>query len=296
MDRTSEIRKVLIITLLLNVAVSSAKLAYGYMTSSIAIVSDGYHSLFDGVSNIVGLIGNYIASHPPDAEHPYGHRKYETVFTIFIGVMMFATCFEIFSKVYRSLSEGSVAKIAPESFAVMAVTMAVNIFVTLYEKRKGEELGSEYLIADSQHTKSDVFASVAVIGGLAFTMMGYPLADPVIGGIVGLLVARAGARIIMEATEALVDSTRQDTMKIKEVACSIDGVVECHEIRTRGTKSHVFLDLHVLVDPSLTVREAHEIATLVEEEIKSRLPEVVDIIVHIEPSKSGESIPGGKQE
>ncbi|MDA8214728.1 MAG: cation diffusion facilitator family transporter [Nitrospiraceae bacterium] len=284
MDRTSEIRKVLLITLLLNILVSAAKIFYGYITGSISIFSDGFHSLFDGVSNIVGLIGIYIASHPPDEKHPYGHRKYETVFTIFVGLLMLFTCFEVFRKVYESLTGRHETTITTASFFVMVITLIINIFVSAYEKRKGEKLSNEFLIADSRHTKSDIYVSLGVIVSLVFIKLGFPIADPIAGAVVGIFIAKAGIDIIRESTETLVDRTQMDTSIIKEIACSVNGVMECHEIRTRGTRSHVFIDLHILVDPSLSVENAHRIAEAVEKEIKSKISEVVDVVVHIEPS------------
>ncbi|BCB95260.1 cation efflux system protein [Dissulfurispira thermophila] len=286
MNRTSEIRKVLLITLVLNLIVSAAKVFYGYYINSVSILSDGYHSLFDGVSNIVGLIGIYIASHPPDEKHPYGHRKYETVFTIFVGVLMFITCIEIFKKSYNSfLGQSETAMITPQSFMVMLITLSVNIFVAIYEKNKGVSLTSEYLIADSKHTRSDIYVSLGVIGGLIISKIGISKADPIAGAIVGIFVAKAGIDIIKESTEILVDRTQMDTSMIKEIACTVDGVIECHEIRTRGTKSHIFVDLHVIVAPSLTVEDAHKIAEIVEKKIKNEISEVVDVVVHIEPSQ-----------
>ncbi|MBT9139286.1 MAG: putative cation efflux system protein [Syntrophomonadaceae bacterium] len=260
MDRTSEIRKVLLITLLLNLLVSAAKVFYGYITNSISIFSDGFHSLFDGVSNIVGLIGIYIASHPPDEKHPYGHRKYETVFTIFVGILMLLICFEVFKRVYESLIGKHLTVVTTWSFFVMIITMGINIFVSIYEKQKGEKLNSEFLIADSRHTKSDIYVSIGVIISLVFIKLGFPIADPITGAIVGVFIAKAGIDIIRESAETLVDRTQMDMSIIKEIACKVDGVVECHEIRTRGTKSHIFIDLHVLVDPSLSVEDAHKIA------------------------------------
>lgn len=284
MDRTSEIRKVLLITLALNILVSAAKVFYGYITGSISIFSDGFHSLFDGVSNIVGLIGIYIASHPPDEKHPYGHRKYETVFTIFVGLLMLFTCFEVFRKVYESLTDKHETTITTASFFVMVITLIINIFVSVYEKQRGEKLNSEFLIADSKHTKSDIYVSLGVIVSLIFIKSGFPIADSIAGSVVGIFIAKAGIDIIRESTETLVDRTQMDTSIIKEIVCTVDGVMECHEIRTRGTKSHVFIDLHILVDPSLSVENAHRIAEAVEKEIKSKISEIVDVVVHIEPS------------
>lgn len=284
MNRISKIRGVLLITLVLNILVSAAKIAYGYLTSSVSIFSDGFHSLFDGVSNIIGLVGIYLSSHPPDEKHPYGHRKYETVFTIFIGLLMLLTCFEVFKKVYESLTGSKETTVTATSFFVMAITMLINIFVSTYENRMGKRLNSEFLIADSKHTKSDIYVSAGVIVSLILIKLGFPLADPIAGIVVGILVARAGIGIIRESTETLVDRTQADIGAIHEIASGIDGVAECHEIRTRGTKGSVFVDLHILVNPFLSVEDAHKIADTVEREIKDKMPEVVDVVVHIEPS------------
>jgi cation diffusion facilitator family transporter len=284
-DRTSEIRKVLLITLSLNLLVSAAKVFYGYITHSISIFSDGFHSLFDSVSNIVGLIAIYIASHPPDEKHPYGHRKYETVFTIFVGLLMLLTCFEVFKKVYESLTGRHETTVTSASFWVMVITLIINIFVSVYEKRRGEKLNSEFLIADSKHTKSDIYVSLGVIVSLIFIKSGFPIADSIAGVIVGIFIAKAGIDIIRESTETLVDKTQMDISIIKEIAYRVEGVKECHGIRTRGTKSHVFIDLHILVDPSMSVENAHRIAETVEREIKNKISEVVDVVVHIEPSE-----------
>lgn len=274
----------LVVTLLLNLLVSGAKIAYGSVARSIAITSDGFHSLFDGVSNVAGLIGIYVAAHPPDEQHPYGHRKYETVFAIFVGALMFVTCFEILKESYYAFRGAQRTVVSTGSFLVMFATLAVNIVVTTYEERVGRRLSSEYLIADAQHTKSDIYVTLGVIVGLLFIKLGYPLADPIAGVIVSAFVARAGIRIIRESTEMLVDRTQVETALIQEIACSVEGVAGCHSVRTRGTKNSVFVDLHILVNPFLSVEDSHKIADAVEARIKERIPEVVDVVVHIEPS------------
>ncbi|TAN45383.1 MAG: cation transporter [Nitrospirae bacterium] len=284
MDRTAEIKKVLLITLFLNAAVSAAKVIYGYLAGSVAITSDGYHSLFDGVSNVVGLIAIRMASHPPDECHPYGHRKYETVFTIFVGVLMLFTCYGILRDVYKSFAEGTAPQIGMNSFALMLATMAVNIFVAVYERRKGDLLRSEFLIADSRHTMTDIYVTLGVMVSLVFISLGYPMADPIAGMVVGLFVAKAGIGIIRESAETLIDRAQTDKQFIKKIVETVAGVSECHDIRTRGTREQVFVDLHLLVDPKLSVEEAHSIAHRVEEKIKRSAPEVIDVVVHIEPA------------
>ena len=195
-DNVSQIRRVLIYTLVLNAGVSLAKIIYGYMSNSIAMTSDGFHSLFDGVSNIVGLVGIWIAYHPPDENHPYGHKKYETLFTIIIGVMIFVACFQILKQAYHSIVEYHETEVTGVSFVVMFVTMAVNIFVTIYERKKGIELKSEFLIADAMHTKSDILASIGVIVSLIITKSGYHIADTIAGLVIAFLIARIGYEII----------------------------------------------------------------------------------------------------
>ena len=285
-DYSENVRNVLILTLILNFGVALAKVLYGLFTNSIAITSDGFHSSFDGVSNIVGLIGIWIASHPPDEKHPYGHKKYETLFTILIAIMIFATCFQILRKVYLSVFEDHKTIVIETSFIVMFLTMGVNIFVMRYESKKGKQFGSQFLIADALHTKSDIFVSIAVIISLIFTKLGYHLSDAIAGIIITFFIARIGFKILKEASDILVDTVCMDNSAIELVVNSIEGVKGCHDIRTRGSVHSVYLDLHALVGRGLTTEKAHEIADRIETEVKKEFPSVVDIIVHIEPDSS----------
>ncbi|MCE5313013.1 MAG: cation diffusion facilitator family transporter [Nitrospiraceae bacterium] len=290
MYRTSQIRKVLILTLVLNLAVSAAKIIYGYLTNSVAMISDGYHSSFDGVSNIAGLVGIAIAANPPDKTHPYGHRKYETVFTIFIGALMLLTCFEIFKKVYNALAGAPEPSVTATSFVIMIITMLVNIFVSTYEKRKGQQLNSEFLIADSMHTRSDIYASSGVIISFILIKAGFELADPIVGAIVGVLVAKAGFGILKESTEVLVDGSQADIENIIKIACGVPGVKECHAVRARGSRGHIFIDLHLLVDPFMSVRDGHLVAEETERQLKEKVPDIVDVVIHIEPYEKNSTV------
>jgi cation diffusion facilitator family transporter len=282
-DYSTGVRKVLIITLILNAGVAIAKIIYGYLTNSIAMTSDGFHSLFDGVSNLIGLAGIWIASRPPDKGHPYGHRKYETLFTIIISVMIFAACFQIIRRVYLSFFDDHVAMVTATSFLVMFTTIGINIFVMLYESKKGRQLRSDFLIADAMHTKSDIFASVSVIASLLLTRLGFHYADAVVGLVITLFIARIGFAILKNASNILVDTVCIDKDTVKAAVDSIKGVKGSHDIRSRGTANAVYLDLHVLVENNMPVEKAHGIADSIEEEIKKNFPMVVDVVVHIEP-------------
>jgi len=283
MKRASEVRRVLVITLLLNILVSAAKVLYGLAVESVAITSDGFHSMFDGVSNIGGLIAVYIAAHPPDENHPYGHRKYETVFTIFIGVLMLFTCIEILKEAYASFTGEHHTTLGLTSFGVMLGTLAVNIFVSTYEKHMGKKLQSEFLIADAMHTRSDIYVTIGVLVSLPFVLMGYSFVDPLVGIVVGIMVARVGFSIIRTSADSLADTRAVCPVAIQGICKTVEGVVDCHKVRTRGTVGHIFIDLHIQVVPTMPIEEAHAIAHRVETTIKAEMPNVIDVVVHIEP-------------
>lgn len=284
---SQKIRQVLIITLLLNVAVAAAKIIYGYTNNYISITSDGFHSLFDGMSNVIGLIGIWIASHPPDKDHPYGHKKFETLFTIAISFMIFLTCFQILKKVYLSFKGVADLSVTSASFVIMIATIIINVFVVVYESRKGKELKSDFLLADAMHTKSDIMASTAVIISLIFMKLGYQLADSIVGLIITFFIAKMGYEILKKATDTLVDTVIISESVIESIVNRVKGIEQCTNIRTRGSAHSVYLDMTVFVAPEMTINTAHTLVDNIEALIKKEIPEIVDVVVHIEPEKPG---------
>jgi len=282
-ERERKIRNVLLSTLFLNMLVSASKIIYGYRGGSISILSDGFHSLFDGLSNVAGILGIYVSIQPPDEGHPYGHRKYETIFALFVSMLLFVSCLEILKGSYRSLRGSLEPEVGKGAFFLMGSTILINLFVTLYEKRRGRELRSEYLMADATHTLADVYISSGVVAALVLCRLGFAIADGLVGIGVGVLVVGAGIGVLKETVGTLVDKRRLPYGLVRRIVCDVEGVKGCHGIRTRGTKDHIFMDLHILVDPALSVDQAHRIADNVEMYIRQRLPEVRDVVVHIEP-------------
>lgn len=283
MTRLNKVRKVLLYTLLLNVAVAAAKIIYGHAIGSISMLSDGIHSSADGTSNIIGLLGIWIASQPPDESHPYGHRKFETLATIGIAILIFGAGTEILRKSWDRLQHPSSIEVTYVSFAVMAITLMVNIGVMLYEAKKGRELKSDFLIADSMHTKTDIFISISVVISLVAARIGYPVIDVIAALVITAFIVRMGYTILKSAASVLTDESRLNPEEIKKVANTVQGVEECHEIRTRGNQDNICIDLHCLVDPEISIREGHHVAHAVEAEIRKKFPSVVDVVVHIEP-------------
>ena len=287
MSRLKQLRQVLLYTLLLNIIVALAKVIYGHSIDSISMLSDGFHSFFDGASNIVGLAGIWIASHPPDENHPYGHRKFETLATIAIAVLIFAAGVEILRETFFRIQSPNNINVTWMSFVIMAGTLAVNFSVMSYETKKGRELKSDFLIADALHTRSDIYISLSVIISLIAAKAGYPAVDVIAALIIVFFIVKMGFTILKSATSVLTDEACIDTDEIKEVAKSVAGVMDCHGIRTRGNESFVNIDLHVQVDPELKIGKAHDVSHTVEDKIKKRFPEVVDIVIHTEPYKGG---------
>ena len=282
-----ETRFVLWIVLWLNLGVAAAKLVYGLMTDSVSMQADGIHSSFDGLSNVMGLIGLWAAASPPDATHPYGHKKYETFAAAGIGFMLFGTCLYILYNSYLHWREGVVPEVTGISFAIMLGTMVVNWGVMTWEHRRGRALQSEILVADSHHTASDIFSSFAVLVGLAAVSMGYPLLDPIAGLVIAVFIGRTGVMVLREASQSLSDKARIAADAVEKIALTVEGVRCCNEIRTRGLERHVFMDLRIHVDPSMTIGQAHTLAHQVEDTLKHTFPGVAEVIVHVEPEEHG---------
>lgn len=283
--RTSRVKFVLWVILGLNLAVAAAKVVWGAISGSVSMQADGFHSTFDGLSNIVGLVGMSLAARPADDSHPYGHPKYETYASAIIGAMLLLAAWRVGSAaVSKILHPGPAPEIGWQSFAIMFGTLAINLFVTMWERREGKKLRSDLLIADASHTGSDVLVSSGVIVGLVLVkFFNMPLADPIIALMVAGAIVYTAWGVFRQASETLSDGVRLPIEEVCAVAYSVEGVLGCHSIRTRGTESHVYVDLHVQVDPALSVSNGHALAEQVEREVAEHFEQVADVIVHLEP-------------
>ncbi len=284
-DRYRAVARVLRTVLALNLSIAGAKILFGYLTGTVSILSDGFHSLTDGSSNLVGLVGIRLANKPPDPDHPYGHRKYETIASIGIAVLLLLVIVELVRNAFVHLGHPEAPEITVASFAVMLGTLAINIAVVRYERRAGERLASEILLADAKHTTSDMFTSLAVIAALIGVRLGYPVLDPLAAFGVAIFIARAGYEIARDASGILSDRKVIAEQDIRDVVMATPGVIECHHIRTRGSADHVFLDLHIWLDPALTIGAAHALSHEVKGRLIGRYPQIADAVIHVEPAR-----------
>lgn len=283
MSRLGEIRRVLWWILILNLAVAAAKWGYGVVTDSLGMQADGLHSAFDGLSNVVGLIGLWLTAPPPDANHPYGHKKFEALTAGSIGGFLVMTCLYLLWKAYQSWTLDLHPQVTGISFFIMIGTMGINIFVTRWERQKGTELRSDILTADSYHTASDVLASSSVLAGLLAVKAGYAFVDPLVAVLIAGVIAWTASIVLKDVLSSLTDAVRLDPGDVHTAVMSIAGVLHCHDIRTRGLNHHVFMDLSVHVDPTLSVEKAHALATRIEEHLIDHFESLEDVVVHIEP-------------
>jgi len=281
--RHQEVSRVLLRVLLFNLAVAGAKLALGYATGAVSIVSDGFHSLTDSASNIIGIVGLRASRKPPDADHPYGHRKFETLAAGGIFMFLVLAVLEIGRTAMGRFASPDPPQVTWVSFAIMIATLAVNLGVVRYESGAGRRLKSELLLADAVHTRSDVFATIGVLVSLAAVWLGYPILDPIGGVAIAILIARTSYEIARDTTGILSDRVVIDEDDIREAVMAVPGVLGCHNIRTRGPLDHVFLDAHVWFPADSLLRDAHHLSHIVKDRLMERFPQIVDAIIHIEP-------------
>lgn len=278
-----EIRLILVLILLLNWAVAAAKIFYGIFSRCSSMTADGFHSLADGASNIVGLVGIHFACQPTDKDHPYGHKKYETLFSMVIAALLLIVAYNLIKEGIERLHHPINPTIDIRNFAVMFITLGINLWVTRYERATGKRLHSDILISDSLHTKADIFTSISVIATLVLIKLGFPLLDPVATLVISIFIIRAAYQIIKESSAVLCDTAILDDKKIADIVLSVEDVVTCHKIRTRGRPDDIHVDLHVQVRRDMHVDRAHNISYAIEETIKNKMPEVTDVVVHMEP-------------
>jgi cation diffusion facilitator family transporter len=284
--RNSEIRRILAVVLLLNLLVAAAKLGYGYVSGSVAMTADGFQSLLDAFANIIGIVGIAVAARPPDREHHFGHERYETLASMAIGALMAVAVIEIVQSALARWQAGESPEVTRLSFAVMLGTMAINVGVTLWERRSARRLRSDLLEADARHTGSDVLVSGAVILGLAGERFGLQGADAAISLVVAATIAWAAWGILREASLVLTDAaTDVEPAVLLGAILSAPGAITAHNLRVRSSGGRNWVEVHVTVDPRLTVKQAHDVANGVEDAIRNDIGPETQAIVHIEPAE-----------
>lgn len=282
--RSREVRRVLWMVLWMNLAVIAVKLGVWVLSHALSVVAETFHSSLDATNNLFALALARVAAQAPDEDHPYGHQKFETLGALALVGVLSITVFELVQhSILRAMAgEYPSPDISPWALGLMGFSLAAGIAITRYESRVGRRLGSDLLLADAAHTRSDVLTTLAVLIGLVAIRAGYPLADPVATILVALLIAHTGWEIVRETVPVLVDSRAVDPARIERLAHEVDGVRSAYGIRSRGRRGERFAELTIAVDGALDVATSHAMADEVEQRVAQALG-AREVVVHVEP-------------
>lgn len=285
-----EVRRVLIITLMLNVIVSLSKITVGTLSGSLSIVADGFHSLMDGASNVVALLANWIAARPADDSHPYGHRRFETLAALGIGILLLFTAFELVTSAINRLGDPAQPVYTALTFAIMIGTLFVNVGVAWYERREGVRLKSELLIADSMHTASDVLVTISVLVSMLLTQLGITWADSVTALIVVVLIGRTAFGILKQTGSVLTDAAPIPPEALAQAAAAVPAV-NVIRARSRGPADAIHVDIDVEVPAATTTERTEAITAAIRKSVEARFHGIDEIVVHFSPGKLAEDDP-----
>lgn len=289
--------RVLWITLLLNATNCTLKFVVGLISGNLTVISDAMHGVLDGANNIVGIFTLRYSYRPSDEDHPYGHRKFEAVAALIIGFLMGLTAWEIAQSVFERMTGPAEAPpAAPAAWYVALIlgSLAINVFITLFETRRGRALGSPFLLADAAHTRSDIYVTLMSLSSL-FLAPKLPFLDQTLAMLVVLMIFRAGWRIVRDNLLLLTDTAQLDPGPIKAVAETIAGVGNCHAIRSHGMPDQVHLDLHIVVSEDITARQAQDIEALVRAALLRAFPMVAEVAIHHQTETPRTNLPLGRE-
>ncbi|NJE43024.1 cation diffusion facilitator family transporter [Thermococcus sp. GR6] len=278
-----EIYKPLWVSIIGNVLLAFIKLIVGFLYSSIALMSDGVHSLSDVVTSVIGYLGIKISSKPPDRSHPFGHSRFEPLVAFLIGEALIIVAYEIGRDAVGRMLRGEVIEVNSVMLAVTILSILTKEAMFRYSVHVGRKLNSQILVADAYHHRSDALSSVAVLAGLETQKLGFQYGDSLAGLIVTLFLVKVSLDIILENVGYLTGQAPPFEVceEIKRRALSVSNVLGVHDLRAHYVGSKLHVELHIEVPPELTLKEAHDIS----EEVRERIEEIEDVdraFVHVD--------------
>ncbi|HUA20927.1 MAG TPA: cation diffusion facilitator family transporter [Bryobacteraceae bacterium] len=280
-------RAVAIASMLISAGLAVAKITIGLHGHSTAVVSDGIESAGDVLASGLVLLGLIVAAKPPDAEHPYGHGRLETVSALVVGMLLVASGALI---AFESLHLATPTEQAPAAYAIWPLIASIVIkgATSMTKRHYGRKIRSSGLAADAWHDAVDVLSGVTALTGLSITLVSpvrFALADHMGGSAVGLIIILLGVGVVRDTMLQLMD-TMPDPEALREVraaALGVPGALGIEKCFARKTGLQWHVDLHLEVDPGMSVYDSHEIATQVRDRVKAQLDWVADVLVHVEP-------------
>ncbi len=284
--RYRQIRKVTLIGSAVDLLLALIKLAAGFWGQSQALIADGIHSLSDLATDFVVLYAARHSSRGADESHPYGHGRFETIATVILGAALLLVAAGItWDAVERLFHPERLLQPGLLALLVAAISVLSKEWIFHYTKRLADRLKSPLLAANAWHSRTDAISSLIVIAGVAGSMAGLSYMDSIAAAVVGLFVARIGWDLAWHGVRELVDTglEKEQLEEIRAIIRGVDGVQGMHSLRTRRVGADVLVDVHILVDPGLSVSEGHHIGEMVRTRLLRDHEEVNDVLVHIDP-------------
>jgi cation diffusion facilitator family transporter len=284
--RYREVRKVTLIGAIVDLVLGIVKIVVGYSAASQALIADGVHSLSDLATDFLVLFAAKHSHREADAEHPYGHGRIETVATVALGVALLAVAAGIcYEAVARLLELETLPHPGVLALVIALLSVASKEAIYQYTVRVARRLRSNMLHANAWHSRTDAISSIVVVIGVGGAMLGYPYLDGMAAVVVAVMIAKIGWDLVWSSLKELIDTSLDDEQlrEIRELIMEVTGVRALHMLRTRRSGSQVLVDVHILVDPELSVSEGHQIGERVRGELIGNLEEVTDVTVHIDP-------------
>jgi cation diffusion facilitator family transporter len=293
-SRAAETKRVTAVGAVLNLLLSAAKLLVGWIGQSQSLIADGIHSLSDLLSDGVVYWAAHHAQQDPDQKHPYGHGRFETFATLALGVLLVLAALGIvWDAVARLFTPERLLQPSWVALVVAAISIVSKEWLYHYTMRVACRLKSEMLKANAWHHRSDSVSSIVVMVGIGGTMAGLPYLDAIAAAVVGIMVAKIGWNLGVGAFHELVDTGVEEgrLAKIRETIFAIGGVEDIHTLRTRRMAGQVSVDVHVMVEPRISVSEGHMISQTVIDTLLYGFEEVTDVTVHIDPEDDERGTP-----
>jgi cation diffusion facilitator family transporter len=291
--RYQEIRKVTLIGSVIDLLLGVGKIFVGMIAGSHALIADGVHSLSDLATDFLVLFAAKHAHREADEEHPYGHGRIETVATVALGVALVVVAVGISIDSYERMSGNVVIRHGLLALMTALLSVLSKEWIYQYTVRIGRRLRSNMVIANAWHSRTDAISSVIVIIGVGGAMAGYSYLDGVAAIAVALMIAKIGWDLLWKSLQELIDTALEPEMveEIRQAILAVDGVRACHMLRTRYSGSDSLVDVHILVDPSLSVSEGHQIGERVRTRLIEQVEHVADVTVHIDPEDDEQASP-----
>jgi cation diffusion facilitator family transporter len=295
-QRYRDVRKVTLIGSVLDFVLGIAKILVGWLANSQALIADGIHSFSDLLTDFMVLYAAKHSHQAADETHPYGHGRIETLATVSLGLVLTGIGIGIAYSAVQRLNEPDVLL---EFSAVAALVAAVSIvskeWIYRYTMAAARRLRSEMLMANAWHSRSDAFSSIVVLVGLGGVMMGHAYLDAVAAVMVAAMIAKIGFDLVRSSSQELIDRALEPdkVSAIREHIHAVNGVRSSHTLRTRKSAGNAFVDVHIQVDPRLSVSEGHQIADAVRQRLLQQIDEVTDVTIHIDPENDETGSPSG---